>query len=317
MIDFHSLSDILLIDPNGIRICCYSRPFRDTPDQIPTSVHRFPNLPNASIATRYEYGRRFVSLVRSKTPRVVLLCSDCKGYLFDVDPRKKDFNPKIVNNQSVVVLFQLRYTNGPRLEVSMPTSCSSFSIKNSIVTGTNDSVSINYCLSKFKQCVTADANRLPLDPYPLIIREDDIDPGCNITNLISVASASMNVSLNAHAANVPDIAKTFTGYPRIEPDRSFECAFRTHLPDVGWCLASPFEQFLMLFFDGQTVLIDGTNNRVAFHDRFTSPTEKYSTSQPSRWYSIDQSLPPDLKAKLVHFPDFVNLLKQGQSHTFL
>jgi len=127
------------------------------------------------------------------------------------------------------------------------------------------------------------------------------------------------VLFRSSSALVPELAKSpAVGSARHEPDRSFEFAFRTHLPNVGWCLASPFEQFLLLFTDGQTVLIDGANNRVAFHDRFTTPNGMhYPESQPSRWYSIDQQLPPDLKAKLSHFPAFVRLLKRGQSHSFV
>ena len=119
------------------------------------------------------------------------------------------------------------------------------------------------CLQRYKQCVEA-AHRLSTDynqSYPLIIDESTRSMSASeltvpqISQLISTSMATI------HQLKSP-------GQRTLLGDRSFEYAYKTFIPEIGWCLASPSEQFLLLFVDGQTVLIDGKSNRVSFHDRY-------------------------------------------------
>jgi hypothetical protein len=206
--------------------------------------------------------------------------------------------------------FQLRYYNGIKVEYSP--GAANLSIRKPDGSGErldprniekirslSDRVMVRECLLLYQRCcqeaerIAPQKDRLSL---PHIIRESSVNNGeitaPQISNLISASMATM------------------TSVPRIpDTERSFEYAYKTFLPEVGWCLASPAEQFLLLFTDGQTVLIDGRKNRVAFHDRI-APT-------PARWLDIDQALPAGLKAKLAYFPKFVNLLKAGHGHSFV
>jgi hypothetical protein len=160
-------------------------------------------------------------------------------------------------------------------------------------------------LERYRQCFDVAKHSASLSTHlPTIIREDR--NALNSTNLQMTMLSSPNsygsvAYHNSHSSlNIAKLANM--------SENSFEYAHKTYLPNVGWCLASPSEQFLMLFSDGNTVLIDGRKNLVAF---------RTADGITGNWLTIDQTLPFEVKQKLTFFPSFVDLLKSGQSHSFV
>lgn len=297
VIDFTSASQVVVISPDGKEVQCFAKPWGAF--SRPLGEYVFPNIP-ADLFSRYEYGRRFVNLIRSKTPQVVLLTDSFKAYLMDNAAKPYD--------------FQLRYSNGTRIEY-LP---GAFLVRIKYADGMEDIINTQHgsefssdslsrpgrellaeCMSRYKQCcdmVSHISSHRDTLPFPQVINEttDCMTIGEITAPQISTLISSSMSSIPSHPADA---------------ERSFEYAYKTYLPNIGWCLASPAEQFLLLFTDGQTILIDGKRNRVAFHDK--------RLGSKSLWLSIDQRLPQDLKDKLSHFPKFVSLLKGGLGHSFV
>jgi hypothetical protein len=290
VVDFTSEEDVLVISQDGKMLHLYRKPWNQ--EAYPREQFGYAEMPSR-LSARYEYGRRFMSLVRSKTPQVVLVADTLKAFLM-CNPAPHDF--QIRYNMGLRVDYfpsreamVLRRTDGSERRIE------GLSIEQ--ITPTQDRLVVSECLTRYRQCYETAlriAGKRECHPFPYVIRESATHIGeitaPQISTLISTSMASMS-------SRIPSA------------DRSFEYAYKTYLPNVGWCLASPAEQFLLLFTDGQTVLIDGRRNRVAFHDRQQEGSQA--------WMDIDQQLPPELKKKLIHFPQFVNLLKNGNGHSFV
>jgi len=184
---------------------------------------------------------------------------------------------------------------------------------------------VGECLARYKQCCqVAECIRPNRDqlPFPYLITETGAKESIDYPSLPTLVSATMS-TLRQRTWQPPSTKReTFlrpNSYSPGDPLQGNESmlslafTYRTFLPDVGWCLASPEEQFLLLFADGMTVLIDGARNMMAYHD-------KRQTGSKSVWLRIDdnsQSMPNRLREKLAHFPKFVSLLKSGQGHSFV
>lgn len=305
LIDFDKFNNVMCIYPCGQRVELYHRPWRDS-YATPIETFIYPYLPT-KLNQRYEYARRFVNLLRSKSPKVVLITDVFKAFLIDNPVPPWD--------------FQIRYRNGMRVEYFPRNNLITIKSADGRESHYSDAAPvkdarahlISECLIRYQQCVEAAKNlgdfRNNNDGGPFVINETcgENDYSSNIPDLTVphltqlISSASVIVSSGSATGSSPHMAS----------DRSFEYAYKTYLPNIGWCLASPSEQFLLLFVDGQTVLIDGKNNRVSFHDRHIP------TSKSAAWHRIDQKLPSPLKQKLSYFPRFVNLLKSGQGHSFV
>ena len=292
-IDFYRESNCFLISPDGMRVEVHTRPPSLSHHQSsPSMIHSlyYSHLP-PNLIQIYDYGRRFVNLLRSKTPQVVIISNEFRAYLMDNE--KEPFD------------FQVRYENGNRLEYTPSTGITqqvTWKSSNGDVTHlsvtTNNSL-IADAMDLYRKCI---ANRptSPFNgPFPVILRE----------NTDTAATLIGDITAPQMTALVSSTMSTISTPPRYDPEKSFEYACKTFLPQIGWCLASPHQQFLLLFTDGKTLLIDGKSNRVAF-------AEDRGRIQ-SRWYRIDESLPMGLKEKLSFFPKFVQALRSGAGHTFI
>ena len=111
IVDYDGLADVMVVSADGLRVNLYARPFRDTaqsygdappPPPPPIASYQYPTTLPADQMKRYEYGRRFVNLVRSKTPQIALITDSFKAFLMD--------------NPNPPWDFQVRYGNGMRVE---------------------------------------------------------------------------------------------------------------------------------------------------------------------------------------------------------
>lgn len=318
LIDFANDDKVMVIAADGSRVALYPRLPQSPPHFDGTAAGRFtrpaaefvfPHLPG-QVQSRYEYGRRFVTLLRSKTPQVVLLTDMGRAYLMDAE-------------DAHLADFQLRSGTGSRLEYSPVAKRLTIrspdggeerhegvhlpSAEIGSLSHSRHWELIREGLRQYERCLQA-ALALAGDrdayPFPYVIRETCLQAPA----VADITAPQMRTFINSTMAAMPPGSFALPA----DGERSFEYAYKTHIPGVGWCLASAGEQFLLLFADGQTVLIDGKRNRVAYHDRAGDGP----AGRPA-WHSIDQQLPPTLKQKLSFFPQFVNLLKSGQGHSFV
>lgn len=347
LIDFFQASDLMKISPDGKLIRLWSK---QSSSQINTE-YRYGQTPlSSSIQYRYEYARRFIQLLRAKTPRVILLTESFRAYLMDNAPRRD---------------FHIRYNSGIRVEyfpspiADSSTSTGKIVIKKVLgdvqviqnpridalehIKPMETKLFVSECLSRYKQCSEALREKTTTmtieegDP-PLIIREDvrssqslQIIPEMTIPQLTSLINDTINTIYFDRRSNNNNYYPINWNSSSNIPN-NFEGAYRVFLPQVGWCLANPAEQFLLLFCDGDTVLLDGRNARVIMaassdeihsskmindDDMKDEEEEEEEESCRGKWFRIDQSLPKRLKNKLFYFPRFIELLKSGHGHSFV
>lgn len=373
IIDFDNVSDIMVVTANGKTINLYEKQaFRNqsetlsfqttqlgqpSPSPIATFRYPWPDHMPQSIYYRYEYGKKFVNLLKSKTPQVILLTDTFRAFLMDNPVPPWD--------------FQIRFSDGRRMEYLPKEASISLRDSNGVllerITNIDRSESFNYrygkelweeCLQRYEQCQKAAATSIvngdPMANFPLIIDErhghssssnglnnhSDYNQQHLIELTLPQASQLMATIYSQHEhlrrhhsphqsqrSNSATLPTSFIN----DNDRSFEYVYQTFLPEIGWCLASPSEQFLLLFMDGLTVLIDGRHNRVTYRhnhiyrsrnhhylgDNMDNIIQTENDEGITKWHPIDQRLPGDLKQKLAYFPKFVNLLKAGQGRSFI
>lgn len=301
VVDFSADEDVHVISMDGRLVEVYKKPWNPFEYNHPMNEYIYNDGMSSKVLTRYEYGRRFVNLVRSKTPQICLVTDSLKAFLM-CNPAPHDFQVRYVHGARVdyspsIKQVVLRKQNGTE-RVLRDLSTAAIQMLSPI----EDRLLVAECMARYKQCcetclrISAIRDTLP---FPYVIKE-----GATLTvGEITIPQISSLISTSM--ASMPRAVAP-------EGEGSFEYAFKTYLPNVGWCLASSAEQFLLLFTDGQTVLIDGRKNQVAFHDR-----SRADSSSRSDWQDINQHLPLELKQKLLHFPKFVNLLKNGNGHSFV
>lgn len=345
LIDFApAYPDVMLVSGDGLLIHLYARPFVPgslsvfatrssssvAPLPVPLHSFRYPNLPSG-VRQRYEYGRRFVNLVRGKSPQMILLTDAIKAFLMDnPDGGSPNFQLRLVGEREGG-LYRLDYAprqeefiikNGNAVEARYVgiSHANAWRVKND-----HHRVLISECLLKYQQCIQALAKETN-GSFPRIIDERTLrarnqqQPSSNDlhheavhqTNEYQSGDLTIPQLTRLISAGMASMHEQGKGTLLAERSTMLEYTFHTFLPGIGYCLASAAEQFLLLFLDGDTVLIDGRRNRVCYHDRHEA-----GTPEGNRWLYIDQQLPAALKRKLTYFPQFVHLLKAGQGHTFV
>lgn len=312
-IDFRVDAVITCISADGGRITLYPKGCRpeDTGRLRPLQSYTYPHLPVATLKI-YEYARRFVALLRSKTPRVIISTERFKAFLMDNGP-PSDFliryNDHEIRAEYSIGNEVLRIFRSDKqiAEVVRPSA----SALDEARLDARCRLVLSDFLGRYRQAsetasrISPDQD-LQLAPFPFIVREhpsSNAETGqtglCHPT-LQTLPLTTLSEGLPKHSRQAqPDISNASC---------NFAFVYKTYLPDVGWCLASTSDEFLLLFSDGVTVLVDGRTNMVGFHDLKAGST---------RWFKIDQALPHFAKKKLAYFPRFVQLLKQGYGHSFV
>lgn len=276
----------------------------------PIHCYNYPSLPSITLKI-YEYARKFVYLLRTKTPRIVITTPSLKAFWMD-NGLSADMLIKY-NDISI----RMEYTKDSDLLRILRADQQIFTLTNPL-SNINDSHEMKGFLLEFRSrykeasevCkrIYSDQNRGVL-PFPYVIREG-ISDSRNLQSAYCQPSIPL-MTITDGTALATDFKRPLPTLPTTSSPNSscnFAFVYKTYLSNVGWCLASTSDEFLLLFMDGITVLINGKTNMVGFHD----PQAAFT-----KWFSIDGTLPPFAKKKLSFFPRFVQLLKSGHGHSFV
>lgn len=298
-VDFMVDSTVTLISPDGRQVKCFDKGTsqKEIDQMQPVGSFLYPNL-SGSKRKIYEYARKFVALMRSKTPRVIISTSKFRAFLMDNGP-PSDFMIKY-HDDSLRAEFTaasgtLRIFEGSREAIAIDSPAAS-DLDRPELTGTTRAV-LSEFLGRYQQAMTTlkrirDEQDRGTLPFPFVVREHaSLESGhtafCNPT----IQMMTLSEELVPHQANVPTVKAL-----------EFSIAYKTFLANVGWCLASACDQYMMLFIDGVSMVVDGKLNMIGYTDERLNRLE---------WLEINSSLPEFVKQRLTFFPRFVQLLKQA------
>lgn len=304
---------LTVISPDGLKVSCYAKGVSSEQFSTtrPLETYDYLHLPPSKLKI-YEYARRFIGLLRSKTPRIAICSGRFRAFLMDNGP-PADFC--IRYHAGTESGWRLEYSATQRsLRIFDPAGV----CKNTILNPDNSSLGkpeltastrlmLAEYLARCEQAITTakrirddqDAGRLP---FPFVVREQVQSHQTSTESLVPVTTIPMltlgtGINASLQTQIVPMQSKLSISPP------PFAIAYRTFLPQVGWCLASTDDQYLLLFSDGASILLDGRSNAVGYQD----------STRPLTWYHIDEALPKFAKNRLTFFPQFVQLLKQVSS----
>ena len=323
-VDFLDSQDILIVSGDGLRL--------DLIDKR-TGVLSHMATPITNLATplkrRYEYARRFINLVKAKTPVIILSTPQFKAYL--MENYNGDFYINYRDGMKRVeycwVSRQLRIfennstsnsLNAPTLTISDPSP----QILPEISVPLHRELLLEF-LGRYKQCTQTRDSILHPDgterskfkgiKFPVIIKEGDFEGASSNNNgdtlntfrlsnngdIASTFRASNNGDIvnNNYTTNIASPLFTNTNlsnntYAQLFPNT------RKYLSGIGWCLStrsptSPDDHFfLVLFNDGRSIQIDGHADTVL-------------DLQTNRLLPINAQLPVDVKEMLALFSQFL------------
>lgn len=306
-VDFLDSPDVLIISGDGLRVELADKR-TGTLSHMPTPI---TNLPNP-LKRRYEYARRFINLVRAKSPLIILSTSSFKAYLME-NSVGSGFNGDFYMNyhdgtrrlEYCWVSRQLRIFDGspsttcptPSLILNDPSP----QILSEISTPQHREMLLEF-LARYRQCIHVRDGILHVDgterskyrgmKFPIIIKEgdnnlmnnnntnDSVNMNLNFTNA-SINPSPMPLSLSSSNNNLT---------PPVFPN------IRKYLPGVGWCLSVKADDgndfFLVLFNDGRCIQIDGH-------------AETVLDFQSNRLLPINSNLPESVKEMLALFSKFL------------
>lgn len=304
-IDFLDSSDVLLISSDGLRIESIDK---RTGQQFSTSITNLNNTMNSTISSfkrRYEYARRFINLVKAKTPLIILSTLNFKAYLMENSVGSSSSGDFYINYRDGIkrieycwVSRQLRIFDSPtNLTPSSTINDPSHQVLSEIPSPLHREMLLEF-LARYKQCIQIRDGMLHADgterskyrssKFPLIIRE-------NYGGNANVSGSISNFNINASSLSVSDLninnrnqSANAAAFPNV----------RKYLPGVGWCLsinpnnAPEDHYFLVLFNDGRSIQIDGHADTVL-------------DNQTNRLLPINSRLPEDIKEMLALFSKFL------------
>lgn len=248
------------------------------------------------IFKRFEYIKRFVDLVRSKTPLLVLYTDSFKATLMANLPR-----PDLViaySKMGMCATFNAKSNhltlqgNGEQMKIQDPDLINLDKIDSKQARLAMCDLSVRY-----KQCMQLLNSHLEKSStsFPIVIDEctQRMEP-----KTTTVCSRTKNYSTIA----IDDYKSTFYHPPTRSMDFFCENTRKLFLRGIGWCLLNADQKVLLLFVDGTALILDYASGRLA-----------YSTGNNLEdgwtWHIIDRSLPDHIKNKLVHFSQFAEILK--------
>lgn len=315
-VDFMVDPTITLIAPDGVKVQCFQKGTLQSAisSARPVETLIYPNLPMPKQKI-YEYARKFVVLLRSKTPRVIISSAKFKAFLMDNGPPSDflvKYNDGQLRSEYSAETENLRLFSGDRLLacIKSPSTCD----LDDLSLDSEMRLMVSEFLGRYQQAAeTSQRIRKEQEsgiiPFPFVVREHTTpesgqtafcQPTVQLMTISEAAPPLRRAAPQAAPQQVPTAESSDPG--------NFVWAYKTFLPNVGWCLASTCDQFLMLYADGVSALVDGRANVVGIHDLH---------GRAARWYRIDGALPDVAKRKLAHFPRFIQMLKQGHGHSFV
>lgn len=300
-IDFMIDPTISVIDIDGLRVRIFEKGTQQSQIDYntPKEILYYPNLPLAKMKI-YEYARKFVNLLRSKTPRVIISTAQFKAFLMDNGPTADfllKYNDASKRLEYIAENEVLRLYRGNEVIATLK-SPRSIDISSQALLSSDCRLLLSDFLGRYHQAIeTCQKIRSNQDretlPFPFVIREH-VTADSGQTAFCQPTIQTMNLTELRTTRQQMELT------PPIESNE-FEIAYRTFQSRVGWCLASTSDQYLLLFLDGVSLLVDGRINMICYEGCGEKPC----------WFKIDsKSLPEYAKRKLQYFPKFVHLLKQ-------
>lgn len=272
-----------------------------------------------------DYSKRFISLLRSKTPHVVFKCEEFTSFLMENLP-KPDYLLKLKNGsrmhlktlENVIVIIDVNNGSNVRVDLSQRNYDQhlSSSCREIMQIGIGNYREIGAFLKYYNSNSKGRLNLI----FPLRLGRGI--GGCVVELPDTHASAEMT-------------SDYLTQYRRVgNDDFDFDSTVKAYIEGVGWCMAGPKGKFMLLFSDGYTLLVDGPSNRVAFtqvgssFSVFSSVnssaggndgrsfTNTANTTKTTTFLQINSSLPVIYKEKLAYLPKFIEKLREGLGHSF-
>lgn len=296
-IDFLDSPDILIISEDGLRVLLIDKR-TGVQNHMSTPI---TNLP-ASLKRRYEYARRFINLVKGKSPLVILSTPTFKAYLMEnsVGNSTGDFyinyRDGIKRIEYCWVSRQLRIFEDastcltPTVTINDPSPQSLPELSSPLYR----ELLLEF-LARYRQCLQIRDGILHSDgterskyrgtKFPIIIKEGDNNDSVVSSN-ITVTSPIVPIVPSGSASS-----QNHSRFPNV----------RKYIPGIGWCLSVSSSSsnaneeenyFLVLFNDGRSIQIDGH-------------AETILDLQTNRLLPINAQLPQDIKEMLALFSKFL------------
>jgi serine/threonine protein kinase len=315
-VDFLNASDVLGISADGLRVTLQPKS-QDTRD---ASTWPISDLPEPC-RRRYEYARRFVNLIKSKTPLVIIATPHFKAYLME-----NACVPGLLHSTSAQLIaapvgdFYLHYrSEALRLEycwisrqlrfIDTRSGLATLTLSDPSYLSVEEAVleklpisrkALLEFLARYQQALRIRDQLLHPDgraksgatAFPFVVREDSAASGStgNASVLSAARPALSSSQLSLSSAFMPQTGTSSGANGNDLPLRLFNR--RRHLPDVGWCLqVDAQDSFLVLFKDGDGMFVDGSCNVIV-------------DGEGRRW-PITTDLPDPLKHRLALFSRFL------------
>jgi serine/threonine protein kinase len=250
-------------------------------DPLERENFEYPNLP-APLMKRYELMRKFVSLVQSKTPKVIIYTSEYKCYLMESldffisyqDKYKSEFD----RSNNLLRIIPANEGDGV-VELMNPDLKS--------IEGMDDPrlrIILMDFVTRYNQCIKVssdlDVQNVPLPSFPFIIKE----------------------SLKEEPKTSDRMKQTMQGtFSRLNTQNE-----RKFLYGVGWCLGLGREHYLMLFDDGSSIELEGAPKNLLTYQPRDSFHEQYRIDNTD-----NLQLPQHVRLKLLNFPRFMELFNEN------
>lgn len=307
-VDFLDASDILMISSDGLRIESFDKRNGQLNHMASSSI---ANLASP-LKRRYEYARRFINLVKAKTPLILLNTTNFKAFLMENSCGLSsgdfyiNYRDGIRRSEYCWVSRQLRLFDSPTmLTPSLTVNDPSSQILSEIASPLHREMLMEF-LARYKQCLQIRDGILHVDgterskyrgtKFPFIIEESDHTTSNmlnNSNNSLSRMPVNINVSQLSVTSNYDkrssnDMIKSFNTFPNV----------RKYLSGIGWCLSINNKNseednfFLVLFNDGRSIQIDGHADTVL-------------DLNSNRLLPINANLPDDIKEMLAMFSKFL------------
>lgn len=307
-VDFLDSLDILVISGDGLRVDLIDKKTK-IPVQMLTPI---TNLPG-HLKKRYEYARRFVNLVKSKTPLVILNTSTFKAYLMEnsIGTSGGDFYLNYRNgngraeycwvSRNLRIFDTCNSTTGgptissPTITINDPSPLALIEISSP----RHRQILLEF-LARYRQCLQIRDTTLHTDgserskyrgiKFPVIIKENS-----GLEDVNGSQNSSADVINNASIFNNNSCSNVFSNSNHRLPFNN-----RKYLQGIGWCLevtesettTNTSTSFLVLFNDGRCIQIDGGADTVL-------------NFQTGRVLPINSQLPEDVKEMLALFSKFL------------
>lgn len=320
-VDFLDSSDVLFVSPDGLRI-----ELTDRRGAIISNSISITNLPG-TLKRRYEYARRFINLVKAKTPLIVLSTASFKAFLMENGHGDFYLNYRDGARRAEYcwVSRQLRIfdraagegvVSAPAVVLNDPSAQSLPDLPVPL----HREMLLEF-LARYRQCLQIREGILHADgtersryrgaSFPIVIRENDTSNKVNGSTRDSSHAPLMNASgFSLSSSSLPGMSQDSNPgifSPVKQNTRSSFPNIRKYLPNVGWCLSiagssdsnhayttdtDDTSYFLVLFSDGRSIQIDGHADTVL-------------DLQTGRLLPINARLPEDVKEMLALFSKFL------------